>query len=279
MYLQEISSSPSLSDNFWDEYRSIKEEKCFNIIRQIDSINIDSTAVATDRLSLRHLAIDSNRKLYLNLASKSIRDIDLSDNKFLAHAVYLNFAGNKLSRLPDQFCQHTPMLRSLNLNHNAVQAWPSALDRSCKHLNYLNLSSNHIVVLPDIAFLIRSLVVLDLSKNAISSLELSENFLSAPLSLKYLDLRYNKLKTDQPIMQLVGRSPLTVIHFDHQEPFAAWIDRMHRVSRSERPRVRLDNSSLQLIWPTTRKINYTLSLPSLSGANDPRLTEQGSRDG
>lgn len=275
MYRQEIGSASSLSDNLWDEYRSIKEEKCSNMIRQIDSINMDSTAIATDRLALRQLAILSTRRVHLSLASKYIRDIESSDTGYLQNVVYLNLADNKLSQLPKQFCQHAETLRSLDLNHNAIQDWPSALSGSCRYLNYLNLSSNHLSGLPQIAFSIRSLIVLDLSKNSISSFELPDNFLSAPFSLKYLDMRYNKLKTDQPISRLVSGSPLTLIHYDPQKTFADdWISRMQLASRFERPRIKLDNSSLHLIWLTNSKVNYTLSLPSPLGEYD-QPNEQG----
>lgn len=265
MYLQEIGSSSSLSDNFWDEYRSIKEEECSNIVRQVDSINADSTASVADRFSVSKLTMVSARKLHLSLANKSIRELDLSDTKLLDNVIYLNLGNNRLGQLPRPFCQHAGVLKSLDLNHNAIRDWPSALNESCNYLNYLNMSSNQLTALSQAAFSLRSLVVLDLSKNSISNIELAEKTFSSS-SLKYLDLRFNKIKAHHVTADLANNFPLLLVYFDQGTTFSD--ESMQLAIRSERPMVKLDNSSLQLVWSADRKVNYTLSLPSSLRAND-----------
>ena len=141
--------------------------------------------------------------------AKSLSNLDLSRNmldksslEFLSciqSLTNLNLEGNRLDSLPDTFSS-LKWLNVVNLSNNRFEVFPEVLFE-CTRLKELDLSANRIDILPSKISQLKTLKSFIMSRNRL--FEIPAEF-SELKTLIHLDLRYNKLKNCDSIVNRMG---------------------------------------------------------------------------
>ena len=106
---------------------------------------------------------------------------------------YLNFAGQRLERLPERPFQHLPNLEIVDLKNNNLRELTPGMFEGLDNLQGLYLGHNNLTVLPAGIFDgLTALKTLDLNGNDLSVMD--RNIFSDLTNLEVLDLRGNNLK-------------------------------------------------------------------------------------
>mmetsp|Transcript_921 Transcript_921/g.1304 ORF Transcript_921/g.1304 Transcript_921/m.1304 type:complete len:330 (+) Transcript_921:166-1155(+) len=163
------------------------EDGCFEGLNVVKVLLLDNNflemvpdAVWDLRNSLKKLVCSNN----------NIQELKVNEDTSVPNMVVLDFSHNCISYLPESLSMNFSNLTILDVRNNKIYKFPDTLPTQ---LQAIHASNNSLVTISPLAFKgLRRLETLDLGHNKLESLPAD---LSDLVSLKFIDLRYNHLKT------------------------------------------------------------------------------------
>ncbi|KAI8513195.1 hypothetical protein Bbelb_098340 [Branchiostoma belcheri] len=182
----ELFSYPAIMDVLSElRHTQVQELSVVNAMNGIDNITSDTLAGIKGLKRLKTLIFD--------LIPMSLHVIQADAFAGMSHLQRLDLTRVALQTLHDKAFSGLSSLTHLNLTDNVISTLPQGVFEGLSSLTHLDLTDNRISTLPpDVFEGLSSLTHLDLSHN-----NLRTSQAQLPETLDYLDLSYNKIKSNR----------------------------------------------------------------------------------